>query len=564
MSQPNVVIETDGAASPPDLLGHGLRAIDLYAGVGGWSLGLTLAGVEVVASYEWWQPAIDTHNRNHGGDLKPVDIRKLDLTTLPADIDLVVGSPPCTQFSYANRGGNGDIADGLKDLVRFFEVVEHLKPTYWVMENVPRVADVLARGFADPEHPLYRFRQLEPEVHVFDMASFGTPQARKRCIAGILPFDLLESYRSRLPQRTLGDIIGGLCADEVIDPVWGVSLERSAVTEMEREPPLGDEEYRMNSEAKAYHPVYNNMAFPDDPSQPSRTVTATCTRVSRESIIIEDPRAPGTVRRLTVRERASLQGFPITYQFYGRSFSEKRTMVGNAIPPAFTYLVANAAKLTTAETLILPAEVGKTLQLPATLPKVTRPDAEGRTYLAARRFRAAIPGLRFKSGMRFELANHGDGATQWHVRFMFGPSRDIREIDLDAHLLDELGTSTFLQGLRATLRRHFLEVEALMATTSPGALQAAWTRRGEGPRPYDLCDALGALAEEVRTLLAGAPSDVKHAAVGYVLEAAAQGVPDEIVGAKKLTLNALPVLSGLLVGSWFNTLSWHSAQRLAA
>jgi DNA (cytosine-5)-methyltransferase 1 len=166
--------------------------------------------------------------------------------------------------------------------------------------------------------------------------------------------------------------------------------------------------------------------------------------------------------------------------------------------------------------------------------------------------------------MRFELANHGDGATQWHVRFMFGPSRDIREIDLDAHLLDELGTSTFLQGLRATLRRHFLEVEALMATTSPGGLQAAWTRRGEGARPYDLCDALGVLAEEVRTLLAGAPSDVKHAAVGYVLEAAAQGAPDEIVGAKKLTLNALPVLSGLLVGSWFNTLSWHSAQRLAA
>jgi DNA (cytosine-5)-methyltransferase 1 len=34
-----------------------VRAIDLYSGVGGWSLGLRLAGVEVVASYELWGPA---------------------------------------------------------------------------------------------------------------------------------------------------------------------------------------------------------------------------------------------------------------------------------------------------------------------------------------------------------------------------------------------------------------------------------------------------------------------------------------------------------------------------
>lgn len=541
-----------------------VRAIDLYAGVGGWSLGLNLAGIDVVASFEWWQPAIDTHNRNHGGNLEPVDIRKLDLDRLPDDIQLVVGSPPCTQFSYSNRGGNGDIADGLKDLVRFFEVVERLKPTYWVMENVPRVADVLKRGFADPDHPLYRFRHLKPQIHVYDMAGFGTPQARKRCIAGVLPFDLLEGYRARVPRRTLGDVVETLCADLVVDPVWGLSLPRAEVTEMDREPRLGGEELRMNREAKTYHPVYNNMAFPDDPSQPARTVTATCTRVSRESIVIEDPAEAGSYRRLTVRERASLQGFPITYQFHGRSFAEKVKLVGNAIPPAFTYLIANAALGMPVAALTPPAAAGADLVLPDLLPKVTRPDAEGSVYPSRRRFRAALPGLRFKSGMRFELANHGEGSDQWHMRFLFGPSRDVREIDLDAGLLDELGTSTFLQGLRATLRRDFLEVEALLNSTDPLALQAAWSRRGEGIRPYDLCDALGGLAGKVWAILADAPADVKHAAVGYVLEAAAQGEPDEIVGAKKLTNNALAVLSGLLVGAWFNSLGWHGSQRMAA
>lgn len=546
--------------------GRALRAIDLYAGIGGWSLGLDLAGIEVVASYEWWKPAIETHNRNHGGMLEPIDIRKLDLSTLPPDIDLVVGSPPCTQFSYSNRGGNGDIADGLKDLVCFFEVVETLRPRYWVMENVPRVADVLKRGFADDEHPLYRFRHLRPEVHVYDMATFGTPQARKRCIAGILPFDLLDAYRPVQVRRTLGDVVTGLSAlGTITDPVWGVTIPMEALTEMECEVPLGTEELRMNRDAKSYHPVYNNMAFPDDPSLPSRTVTATCTRVSRESIVIEDPARRGTFRRLTVRERASLQGFPITYQFFGRSFAEKAKMVGNAIPPSFTYLIANAALGTLANELVALATAGLTLTLPPETPKVTRPDAEGKTYPAARRFRAALPGMRFKSGMRFELANHGEGSEQWHIRFLYGPSRDIREIILDEDLLAALECSDFLQDARKKLRWRFHEIETLLAHTSPSRLQAAWARRSEGTRPYILVDALGGLAEELSGLLATASKDDQHAAVGYVLSEAGEGdTSEEIVGARKLTVNALAILSGMFVGSWFNSLSWHRQQRLAA
>jgi hypothetical protein len=37
-----------------------MRAIDLYSGIGGWALGLRLAGIEVVASYEWWDKAART------------------------------------------------------------------------------------------------------------------------------------------------------------------------------------------------------------------------------------------------------------------------------------------------------------------------------------------------------------------------------------------------------------------------------------------------------------------------------------------------------------------------
>ena len=55
--------------------------------------------------------------------MKKENIRELELKSLPKNIDFVVGSPPCTTFSYANKGGGGDIADGLKDLNAFKEQV---------------------------------------------------------------------------------------------------------------------------------------------------------------------------------------------------------------------------------------------------------------------------------------------------------------------------------------------------------------------------------------------------------------------------------------------------------
>jgi DNA (cytosine-5)-methyltransferase 1 len=523
-----------------------------------------LAGVEVVASYEWWQAAVDTHNGNHGGDLKPTDVRQLRLEDLPSDIDLVVGSPPCTEFSYSNRGGGGDLNEGLKDLIRFLEVVEHLKPKFWALENVPRVAHVLERGMADPEHPLYRFRDLGMRIEIIDFSDYGTPQSRRRCIAGNIPFDLIASYRPCLPRRTLGDVIEAVASGaEVIDPVWGCTLPVAAVTERETEGALNAEELRMNREAKTYHPVYNNMAFPDAMDLPARTVTATCTRVSRESIVIRY--GASGFRRLSIRERACLQGFPITYQFYARSFPEKAKMVGNAIPPTFTYLVAQAAQSVSAEFLIPYSEAGLGLTLPVKTAPVTPPTTEGRTYPAGRSFRAALPGLRFKSGMRFELANGRGQERDWQVRFFFGPSTDIREIELDQDLLVQLRSSPLIKTLLMTTGLEFATSEQVLQETTPSDLQAAWSHRAVGLRPYEVADLLGELAAKVQRRLQATPIDDQHAAIGYVMEAAAEGeLGDSIPGSKKLTTNALAILSGLLVGAWFNTLPWHRRQKAAA
>lgn len=539
-----------------------MRAIDLYAGIGGWSLGLRLAGVEVVASYEWWQPAIDTHNGNHGGSLSTTDVRALRLENLPANIDLVVGSPPCTEFSYSNRGGGGNVDEGLKDLIKFLEIVAHLKPRFWALENVPRVAEVLRRGLADPSHPLHRFRFLSPRIEIVDFSDYGTPQSRRRCIAGNIPFDLIQAYGNRLPRRTLGDIIQAVGAvDRIVDPVWGCELTSDKVSDRETEPVLNAEELRMNREAKVYHPVYNNMAFPDVLTAPSRTVTATCTRVSRESIVIEDGDC-GRYRRLSIRERACLQGFPITYQFYAKSFSDKAKMIGNAIPPTYTYLLAQAALNVRPEHLKTFTGAKGALCIPEQPAPSTPPTQAGRTYPAGRTFRAALPGLRFKSGMRFELANRQAERVNWTVRFFFGPSVAVREIALDAELLSSLRNSEVIKRVHKFTAADFQHCASWLQATSPTLLQDSWSHRFKGINPFEVVDVLGALAKRVLTCLELTEQDMQRQAVGCVMDAADRGGGgDDIPGSRKLKQNALAILAGMWVGAWFNELSWHNEQR---
>lgn len=155
-----------------------LRAIDVYSGVGGWGLGLRMAGIEVVASYDKWPAANETNLKNNRHHAQTADVRRLVLSKLPKNIDIVVGSPPCIEFSYSNRGGNGNIDDGLEDIIKFLTIVSHVKPKAWAMENVPRVAHILEKELK-PKGQLARFAKLGIRYHIVDMAEFGLPQRRR-------------------------------------------------------------------------------------------------------------------------------------------------------------------------------------------------------------------------------------------------------------------------------------------------------------------------------------------------------------------------------------------------
>ncbi len=406
------------------------QAIDLYSGIGGWTLGMKMSGIENIASFEWWNEAIQTHNLNFGTNHHKINIRNIDIKNEFTDIgtiNFVVGSPPCTQFSFANKGGNGDIQDGLIDIYKFLEIIEFIKPKYWAMENIPRVAKILDKELS--EGTLKRFKPLVKIIQIVDSADYGVPQNRKRMIAGDFPASLFESYKVNIKKNTLGNVISSLGNMTIEDLTYGYKIARTEITELENEADLTLEEERINRDAKTYHPVYNKMLFPDSLDRPSRTVTATCTRVSRESIIIESKNG---YRRLNVRERCVLQGFPITYQFYGRTLNSKFKMIGNAVPPILTYYIFQSMLEVPFNKIKPPKFSTYFHEQPTHEAQKSKLGLPLRKYPSKRKFRFSVPNLRYGSGVRFELSNSPKAINNvWSFKFFYGDSKNIKQIPLD-------------------------------------------------------------------------------------------------------------------------------------
>lgn len=514
-----------------------MKAIDLYSGVGGWSIGLKLAGLEVVESFEWWTPAVTTHRANLDGVVRQANIRELNLESLPKNIDVVVGSPPCTQFSYSNRGGSGDLDDGLQDLYAFFRVVDFVKPKYWAFENVPRVKAVIDAAREAPGI-LQTFRSLLKDCTaiVVDMSDYGVPQTRKRCIVTNIEASSLLGLAGNFQPKSLGEIVTSLKSGT--DPLY-CKLDGASITDNELEPFLNEEEARFNREMKLAHPIYNRMSFPDRSNHPARTVTATCTRVSRESIIFEED---GKYRRLSVRERASVQSFPISYQFHGKSHSEKLKMIGNAIPPYFTYQLAELFKGNLAPSSPENQDVSSIIKF--NVAPSTSPDKQGQVYPKNRRFRFSIPGLNFKSGTRFEL-NNSRSPDVWKIDFFYGNSKQIAQFSFDDPLLKTIQGDDILRPIYTKAAN---ELRELSPNNISAVLQSNWTHSQKDFHPFTYLDLLGQIAATTETSLS------KSAPQELLINFAVSNCDTQRmkISMRKIEMNSCKIVAGLIVGYAFN------------
>lgn len=187
-------------------------AIDLFAGAGGFSLGIEQAGFDVLVAVERDPVHAAVYAYNSPQTLVlPADITTLSskkiwqaikqispkpakrpksdpplfplnkggVKNLKSEIDLIVGGPPCQGFSIM---GKNCIDDPRNDLVfHFCRLVCELQPRYFVMENVPgliskRYTQLLSQLIEQFETNGYCITRPQ----CLNAADFGVPQQRRR------------------------------------------------------------------------------------------------------------------------------------------------------------------------------------------------------------------------------------------------------------------------------------------------------------------------------------------------------------------------------------------------
>ena len=340
------------------------RVIDLFAGVGGLSLGFEKKGFEVVLANKYDASIAASYIANHKNTKMIVgDITSLDLEDtfgkMAGKVDVVIGGPPCQGFSQ--KGQRKTIHDERNFLFKYYvSVVELVKPKYFVMENVPNLLTAEGGYFRHEIEELFNKLGYSLEYGVLNASDYGVPQNRRRAvIIGKLGGDAPKLPIPQGNKVTIWDAISDLAYLE--------SGEGSEEQEY-KFPAESDYEKMLRADSSI---LFNHIATKHSPLALERLAlippnagrevlpeehltksiySGTWTRMKKDEISVtittrfDTPSSgkfthPFLNRAITVREAARIQSFPDDFHFVGNKGSQMK-QVGNAVPPLLAAAIA--------------------------------------------------------------------------------------------------------------------------------------------------------------------------------------------------------------------------------
>jgi DNA (cytosine-5)-methyltransferase 1 len=291
-----------------------MEIVSLFSGAGGLDLGLIHSGHQIIWANDIDADSCETYKLNIGDHIVHDDIARIKLETIP-DCDVVVGGFPCQGFSTANMLRTSE--DDRNDLYKqFYRVIKGKKPDYFIAENVRGIlsldnGNVIKKIVKDFCSAGYRVK-----YKAFNIADFGVPQTRIRVIITGTRQDLPKELDFHFPQPTHDK------------SSWvSIAFALKDIPEPEQQ-----ENLLKNHIYSKYKVTNRNFTGhrKTDPNKPSPTILARGNGKGGVCAI----QHPNNHRRMSVRESASVQTFPLDFEFIG-SMSSTYRQVGNAVPVLF-------------------------------------------------------------------------------------------------------------------------------------------------------------------------------------------------------------------------------------
>ena len=289
-----------------------MRTVDLFAGCGGMSLGFEMEDFCILEAHENWGPAIECYRTNFSHPVFETDLSEFQ-TILPrlekASVELIIGGPPCQDFSQAGTRVEGDRADLT---TTFALIVAAVKPKYFVMENVERCEKSAAYLAARKILQAAGYGLTE---RILNAARCGVPQRRKRFFS-----------------------IGRIgVQDNFLNPILDCKMTAKEMTVRDY---LGES---LDIEYYYRHPRNYSRRGIFSVDEPAPTVRGVNRPVPEG--YQGHPRDPiskaAALRPLTSRERALLQTFPPEFHLPQKK-TDTELLIGNAVPVNLARFIATA------------------------------------------------------------------------------------------------------------------------------------------------------------------------------------------------------------------------------
>lgn len=300
-----------------------MKVVSLFSGAGGLDLGFKMAGHEIIWANDLYGDAVETYKKNLGNHIVCEDIRKVNEDEIP-DCDIVIGGFPCQGFSVANtkRHINDERNELYKQLIR---IIKSKNPKFFLAENVKGITN-LAKGEVF-KMILADFTELGYHVKykILNAADYGVPQTRQRVFIVGVRSDVNWEYLYPEPTHSQNG--------DLILPKWvSVSEALASIPDPDKPNSILNHtysKYKLNINGYLGHRLL-------DPDKPAPTVTA---RGDNKGGVVIHPH-PNGQRRMSCRELATIQSFPMEFEFFGTNSSIYR-QIGNAVPPLLGYAVAS-------------------------------------------------------------------------------------------------------------------------------------------------------------------------------------------------------------------------------
>ncbi len=342
------------------------KAIALFSGCGGLSLGFAAAGFDLVGHVEIEESANKIYDSNFvNSKLLGTDICNITDEQIKewkkefGDIDVVIGGPPCQGFSLAGKRDPDDIRNQLFEY--YSNIVSLVYPKAFIFENVRLLTSMKTSDgklFIDCIFDSFSKAGYHLVKKEINMADYGVPQSRERVvIVGVRndidkDFDFpmatyqtdtdvpsLFNFQKQISFREATVDLDFLESGELsTDPLHWSIIHPEHVIRWLKDVPEGcsahDNENPDLRPPSGFNTTYKRIKW----DEPCSTITTNFSMISGCRNV-----HPTATRSLTIREAARAQSFPDEFAFIGK-WGDIRKAIGNAVPPIFAEIIAESIK----------------------------------------------------------------------------------------------------------------------------------------------------------------------------------------------------------------------------